>query len=252
MKKIPPGTTCYACEEAATTWEHAPPKSFFPKYFEMPIGYKGPDLRSKPILVPSCELHNNAKSQSDGYASTTIAVLAHAMSGSFSDDFIRAFPFLQKKIATVQTGRRLSRDFIEHAKPLLTIPAYSMSVEIETLNEVVGSAARALYYRDHSWKRRWPQSCKVVSPHFRHRDLRQPANLEAIEHMLLDFESENVKQKMNVFEKGSHPSIFSYQTIEDPRGGALVMKLKFYGYFLFLAMADPSQTTALSSVETSQ
>jgi hypothetical protein len=43
--------TCYACEEPATTREHAPPKSFLPT-----------DERDQLITVPSWEAHNNDNS----------------------------------------------------------------------------------------------------------------------------------------------------------------------------------------------
>jgi hypothetical protein len=39
--------TCYACDQPATTKEHAPPKSFFP-----------PGKRNGLITVPSCSIHN--------------------------------------------------------------------------------------------------------------------------------------------------------------------------------------------------
>jgi hypothetical protein len=54
--------TCYyqGCPRRGTTKEHIPPKAFFPK-----------DQRNQLLTVPSCELHNNAKSTDDIY------VLAH-------------------------------------------------------------------------------------------------------------------------------------------------------------------------------
>jgi hypothetical protein len=54
--------TCYyqGCQHRGTTKEHIPPKAFFPK-----------DQREQLLTVPSCELHNNAKSTDDIY------VLAH-------------------------------------------------------------------------------------------------------------------------------------------------------------------------------
>jgi hypothetical protein len=53
---------CYfqGCSEPKTSMEHIPPKSFFPK-----------DQRDQLLTVPSCDLHNGAKSRDDLY------VLAH-------------------------------------------------------------------------------------------------------------------------------------------------------------------------------
>ncbi|MBP2304750.1 hypothetical protein GBZ48_10470 [Azospirillum melinis] len=50
-------TQCYRCSSRATSSEHFPPKSFFPN--------KGRGLQLR--TVPSCDLHNNKKSNDDQY-----------------------------------------------------------------------------------------------------------------------------------------------------------------------------------------
>jgi len=52
--------TCYYCNSEATTVEHIPPKNLFPAIHELGI-----DFRKNLITVPSCEEHNNKKSNSD-------------------------------------------------------------------------------------------------------------------------------------------------------------------------------------------
>lgn len=58
---------CYykGCNQNGTTKEHIPPKSFFPK-----------DQRDQLLTVPSCELHNNAKSSDDVYVLAQICMNA--------------------------------------------------------------------------------------------------------------------------------------------------------------------------------
>lgn len=60
--------TCYCCPKAATSREHVPPKCIFPK--------KSPktsiDYRSSLLTVPSCDLHNQAKSHDDEYLRTVL------------------------------------------------------------------------------------------------------------------------------------------------------------------------------------
>ena len=56
--------TCYMCERAATSKEHVPPKCFFPELKDAPVGF---DLRKNLITVPSCDLHNSAKSSDDEF-----------------------------------------------------------------------------------------------------------------------------------------------------------------------------------------
>ena len=63
-----PQPSCYRCGKPATTNEHVPPKSFFPR---------GGNLQLK--TVPSCQEHNNGKSGDDQYLLTHITM--HAAKG---------------------------------------------------------------------------------------------------------------------------------------------------------------------------
>ena len=60
---------CYMCKRAATSREHVPPKNLFPEVKEG----LGKDLRVDLITVPSCELHNTAKSQDDEFLMINLA-----------------------------------------------------------------------------------------------------------------------------------------------------------------------------------
>lgn len=57
-------TTCYMCDNEATSVEHAPPKCLFPKNRDLPAGT---NLRRNLITVPSCEAHNQETSTDDEY-----------------------------------------------------------------------------------------------------------------------------------------------------------------------------------------
>src|SRR5713101_10021908 len=59
--------SCYyqGCAQGGTTKEHIPPKSFFPR-----------DQRNQLLTVPSCGLHNNAKSSDDTYVLAQICMNA--------------------------------------------------------------------------------------------------------------------------------------------------------------------------------
>lgn len=56
MKSLRNGENCYLCGAVATTYDHIPPKSLFPKGFQ----YKG-------VKVPACKECNNASSKDDEY-----------------------------------------------------------------------------------------------------------------------------------------------------------------------------------------
>jgi hypothetical protein len=62
MSIKPPKDTCYACDQPATTKEHAPPYSFFPK-----------GKRQNLITVPSCSVHNCDNAPDVEYVRNAIA-----------------------------------------------------------------------------------------------------------------------------------------------------------------------------------
>ena len=64
-------TTCYMCDSAGTSREHAPPTCFFPSAQEI-----GRDLRRNLITVPSCDRHNSLKSKDDEYLRAVIVMTA--------------------------------------------------------------------------------------------------------------------------------------------------------------------------------
>lgn len=75
--------TCYMCDQAMTSREHVPPKCLFPEIKDS----GGVDYRREMISVPSCDLHNSAKSKEDEFFLLYMAANAHANSiGSMHQD----------------------------------------------------------------------------------------------------------------------------------------------------------------------
>ncbi|WP_114241455.1 hypothetical protein [Dyella sp. C9] len=60
---------CYMCDRQATSREHVPPKCLFPEGKDM----DGENHRSNLITVPSCDLHNTAKSRDDEFLMVSLA-----------------------------------------------------------------------------------------------------------------------------------------------------------------------------------
>lgn len=61
--------SCYRCDEPGTTREHVPPKCLFPEAKDM----GGLHLREDLITVPSCPVHNTAKSRDDEFLMVCMA-----------------------------------------------------------------------------------------------------------------------------------------------------------------------------------
>lgn len=60
---------CYMCELQACSREHVPPRNLFPESRD--VG--GENYRANLITVPSCELHNSAKSHDDEFLMVSLA-----------------------------------------------------------------------------------------------------------------------------------------------------------------------------------
>ena len=66
MEKV---ITCYMCGNPAITKEHVPPKCLFPEKKDIGTDKYRLDL----ITVPSCEKHNNLKSDDDEFLMVSLA-----------------------------------------------------------------------------------------------------------------------------------------------------------------------------------
>ncbi len=66
MKEI----SCYMCERPKTSAEHVPPRCIFPEQKDCK---SGENFRKNLIKVPSCDLHNSAKSCDDEFMLITFA-----------------------------------------------------------------------------------------------------------------------------------------------------------------------------------
>lgn len=95
--------SCYyqGCSERGTTKEHIPPKSFFPK-----------NQRNQLLTVPSCKLHNNAKSSDDIYVLAQICLNASPSNRSREVFIERVVPQLG------YNQEALRKTLVKHAVPL--------------------------------------------------------------------------------------------------------------------------------------
>lgn len=238
-KRPPADVGCYACERPATNWEHAPPKGFFPARKHSFRGRQGPDYRKNLIVVPSCDLHNNPKSQSDNYAMTVVGGLHEAKPHPFALDLIRR----------VQRGPRLRASIIESATPVVSSAGQLVSVQVDadTINEAIAATVRALFFHEHGWTQRWPGRCHVHNPHFRMPDLAPGPAANEIERAISGFDELRRRNHPGWELKGEHPEVFAYQLAETAPGRP-IMRLVFYGVFTFLAFSDdPTSAPGLAS-----
>jgi len=129
-----PGDTCYACDEPATTKEHAPPKSFFPQ-----------GKRRNLITVPSCSVHNRDNSPDVEYVRNAIASLAglNAAGELLIDTAKRSFGH------SPALFERTFRSFAVHSREE-QVGTYKF--DLGRVDNVMGAVVQALHYRDQGQK----------------------------------------------------------------------------------------------------
>jgi len=137
----PAGNTCYACDQAATTKEHAPPRSFFPE------GGRGLNL----IKVPSCKVHNCDISLDVEYVRNSIVSAAglNERGELLIDAAKRSFDHSPKLL------ERTFESFTDHSREE-QVGTYQFN--LERVDKVMTAVAQALHYRDLGQK--W--SCRLV------------------------------------------------------------------------------------------
>ncbi|MGA9021081.1 MAG: hypothetical protein ACLQHT_05415 [Terracidiphilus sp.] len=124
--------TCYACDQPATTREHAPPRSFFPQ------GY-----RTNLITVPSCEVHNNDNSKDVEYTRNVISV-------SNGVNRVGDEHFLDKGVASLEHTPALLYATFSDIRPIMVdgveVGAYTM--DVDRVKNVMNACLCALNFRE--------------------------------------------------------------------------------------------------------
>lgn len=240
--KSPKNVQCYCCEQVATTKDHIPPKCFFPhkKYLDG----NSPDY-SHLMTVPSCSKHNNSRSKDDEYTAAVIVMnsesdLAFTMFKSkWVQTLLRREAVLGKRIfSTARSARFLSR------KNSILIPheTLAISYEIERIERVIESIARALYYLESGYKEKWTNRCIIRSPKFLNQDLSYARDAYALNQINQEFIHREKHQELGLTKKGAHPDVFYYQFIKSEDRNYII-KMVFYGDFTFLAFLRERETT---------
>jgi hypothetical protein len=238
-KKSLQGQFCYACDRPATTWEHAPPRGFYPRRHEVYRTPRGIDYRRNLIEVPSCDAHNVDKSQEDQFVQSAVTIIALCL-GRGADPH----PFIERHLKKMHPRLRAS---LESARLVQTPvgPMYSVKPDIPTISRIMELTARALYYHENEWTRRWPGACIIESPHFRGSDL-NPTVGTWIASQAIGGLTELYRRGHEGFAlRGPHPEVFAYQVFEVEQ--RLLMRLTFYGAFHVLAHSARESESPVTS-----
>jgi len=139
-------TICYACDQPATTKEHAPPSSFFPE-----------GERNNLITVPSCAEHNNATSKDVEYARNIISVMFGVNEigeRHFADKTLRSFDRSPALLHTTFSDIR--------GVQFRGMQVGAFTVDTERIKTVVKACIRALHFRETGWRARCFEPARLL------------------------------------------------------------------------------------------
>jgi hypothetical protein len=195
---------CYMCDADATTREHVPPRSFFPK------GH-----RENLVTVPSCIVHNHDQSLDIEYVRNIIV--------GFSGTNAHAEPVFEIAKRSFERSSALFRqtfgDFeIVHFEGEKT---GVFKVDLERMKSVMRPIANAIHFKDYGDRYSAEWNVFVTSMKSREDFVGQPNQSQSFRTLLstIQFVAKPVAQ----------PNIFAYAVNEMADG--LVFEFVFYGSF---------------------
>ena len=233
---------CYCCEAIATTKDHIPPKCFFPE--EKYLHSNSSDYRNQLVTVPACSAHNNLRASDDEYTAAVIVMnsqsdLAVAMFKSkWLKTLLRREGALGKRIfSTARSARVISK------KNDLYIPQETLSIsyEMNRIERVIESIARALYYLESGCQEKWTNDVLIRSPNFLNQDLSDSQDADKLNQINQVFIGGEKYHELGITLKGTHPDIFYYQFFKSEDMNFI--RIVFYGDFTFFAFLKQKETT---------
>lgn len=195
--------TCYMCNLAATSDEHAPPRCIFPARKDTP---NQTDYRRNLITVPSCDAHNNVKSHDDEY-------LLHVLAASYTSSNVGLTQFITKSARAFAKSPAKASSLIRRSKPVQLQrvgdstweDGLHVVVEAEKLDLVLGNCARALFFHETGRKLLGP--LKVITGFTMYEDPTFQSRVTSGLAVTKSFFADHTA-------KGKNPDVFTYKFAE--------------------------------------
>jgi hypothetical protein len=196
---------CYACSAEATTREHVPPKSFFPK-----------DRRQELLTVPSCYAHNHDQSLDIEYVRNLISCTYGTNAEAEQTFDIAKRSFDRSSALFHRTFSDLEQIHFNGEE------TGTFSVDLERVKSVMRPIANALYFIDSG------EPCRSVWKVFV-TSLRSQANIDGLPSQWTELRG--LLSSIQFLAKPvPQPDIFTYAMGKIT--GGVVYELVFYGSFV--------------------
>lgn len=188
---------CYFCGLPATSKEHVPPKSFFPKK-----GNK--DYRRNLIKVPSCDLHNSDKSKDDEYVRALLVGVSKTINSSKNKDLIS---LRDSVIRSMTRNPSIIQLVLRNPTPPIRLGTGAeipekvlVDYDIERVKNIFESISKGIYF--HHKRSTWTGQVEVI-PHFLISEKADPDERRPIEEL-----SSLIQEKHS---SGDNKDIFYYE-----------------------------------------
>jgi hypothetical protein len=203
------------CDRNAISSEHVPPKNLFPQLKDI-----GEDYRKYLITVPSCEIHNGAKSKDDEFLMVSLA----GIFGNNSIGYLHKFTKVNRAIK--RTSNRLLDKAYKKRKH------YYLKTDNAFLEIIWGTPdhtrllnsfehiAYGLHY--HHLKKPFKGKIKIILGYLHSKDESNNNFVQFIRHQAkIDL--------INIPKYGENKDVFYYQFSEPDSYGTYLVHMRFYG-----------------------
>ena len=215
---------CYMCEQPACSREHVPPLNLFPASSES----GGIDYRINLITVPSCALHNSAKSHDDEFLMVSLAGII----GNNSVGYMHKLGKVDRAVRR-SAGRLLDKVVTKKKHVEAVELADNKFVEviwgtpdIQRLEKCFDHIVRGLHM--HHFNAPFQGSVKV---HFGYLYHEQPSPRNWNQ-FIIDRSEIDLQGKLRY---GDNSEVFFYQITDKDQYGLFLIRLCFYGGINFYA-----------------
>ncbi len=231
---------CYMCKSQAASREHVPPRSLFPEEKDL-----GEDHRKGLITVPSCDLHNSAKSRDDEFLMVSLAGII----GNNSLGYRHKFTKVDRAIR--RSANRLLDSVLKKKKTLLTVQLKDNKFidviwgtpDIERLNRCFEHIAYGLHYA--YFERRFEGRIKLLLGYLHH----EAGDTKIFSEFIRDRSEVDLVGRPKI---GDNQAAFYFQVTDYDEFGIFLIKMCFYGglnvYAAFMPLASEAPANMASAL----
>lgn len=219
---------CYMCDSVATSREHVPPRCLFPESRD--VG--GENYRNNLITVPSCDLHNTAKSRDDEFLMVSLAGIIGNNSIGYRHKFGKVNKAIRrsanKLLSTVFKGKKCL--YVVEVGPNKFVDVIWGTPDAERLRVCFEHIIYGLHF--HHYGQTYQERMKLYLGYLWSEEKNARAFSDLIK-AKTDIELQD-KDKF-----GTNPDVFYYQITDKDNSGLYLFSLCFYGGLRIYAAMIP-------------